>query len=100
MALLYAIPAMRCRLNLSDPVDLGTELKDLVVEEIRELGFDLPAMAQAATLRFDAIGLDSMDMINLVVALEDRLDIEISVNSRIVCETINDLVAVLARQQK
>ena len=98
MALLYSIPAIDCDARPASPVDLGTEYEDIIVEEISNLGFSHPVSEPAAKMLFEEIGLDSMDMINLVVALEDRLGIEISTIARIDCGSIKDLVTAIVRQ--
>lgn len=98
MAVLYSIPDMASQPEAYSPVDLGTEIEDIIVEEITGLGFAISELASVPKLLFEEIGLDSMDMINLVVALEDRLDIEISVSTRIDCGSVKDLIAAIARQ--
>lgn len=51
----------------------------------------------AATSRLEQLGLDSLEEVELLLSLEERLGVELDQTELVRCETLGDLAALLAR---
>lgn len=60
----------------------------LAQETIRNLPADKLELDQP----FDALGLDSMDLITVIVDIEEQLDIDIAINDDVEMKTLGDVV--------
>lgn len=71
-----------------------------IFEQIVELAqVDAPAgMLLTSTTTIDEIGYDSLDILNFVVAIEDRFDVEINVAERLCCSTLGEIASLVDRR--
>lgn len=71
-----------------------------IFEQIVELAQrDAPqGVMLTANATIDEIGFDSLDVLNLVVAIEDRFDIEINVAERLCCSTLGEIAGLVDRR--
>jgi len=59
------------------------------------------ALEQAAflTRRIDALGMDSLDQMELVMQIEERFDVALEEDAVLACVTVADLAALLGEAQ-
>ncbi len=76
------------------------DIMTAVIEQIVELAQrDAPrGVMITANTTIDEIGFDSLDVLNLVVAIEDRFNIEINVAERLCCSTLGEIAALVDRR--
>ena len=75
------------------------ELRQIFIEELMSIApdIDLAGVPDTADLR-DAVDLDSMDIMNLLIALHQRLGVEIPEADAIQLTTLGCAVAYLAER--
>lgn len=75
------------------------ELRGIFIEELMSIApdIDLEGVPDTADLR-DAVDLDSMDIMNLLIALHQRLGVEIPEADAIKLTTLGGAVAYLAER--
>ena len=73
--------------------DIRQALMSILIESF---SVDAAAVIPAAT--FEDLGLDSLDVVSFVMAVEDRLSVEIPETDLQEVETIGDAVALLERK--
>ena len=71
------------------------EIRKVVLEELRRIAPELEDVAPAKPLR-DQVDLDSMDWLNFLVALDERLKIDIPEADYRKLGTLDQIVAYLA----
>ena len=72
------------------------KIKGIIVEQ---LGVDEDAVTLEASF-VDDLGADSLDLVELIMALEDEFDIEIPDNAAEQISTVNDVVEYIKGLQK
>jgi acyl carrier protein len=75
----------------------GEEIRKVVLAELKRIAPELEAVAPAKPLR-DQVDLDSMDWLNFLVALNERLKIEIPEADYRKLGTLEQIVDYLARK--
>lgn len=78
--------------NMSIP----PKVKDIIVEQ---LGVD-PEKVKAEASFIDDLGADSLDIVELVMAMEEEFDLEIPDEDAEKLKTVNDVVSYLASKGK
>jgi len=73
--------------------DIRQALTSILIES-----FSVDAAAVIPEATFEDLGLDSLDVVSFVMALEDRLRVEIPETDLQEVETIGDAVALLERK--
>lgn len=74
------------------PAELGTRIRTLVSEQ---LGVDPSEIASEASI-LDDLGADSLDVVELVMAIEDEFDIEVPDEAAESIRTIADVERYVA----
>jgi acyl carrier protein len=75
----------------------GEEIRKVVLAELKRIAPELEAVAPAKPLR-DQVDLDSMDWLNFLVALNERLKIEIPEADYRKLGTLEQIVDYLAKK--
>ena len=75
----------------------GEEIRKVVLAELKRIAPELEAVAPAKPLR-DQVDLDSMDWLNFLVALNERLRIEIPEADYRKLGTLEQIVDYLAKK--
>ena len=85
---------------MSEEAAAGADPRALIEEIVRQLqgmGLELPEeVSEASELRGD-LGLTSLDAVDLVLALEDRFEIELDDDDVAELQTLGDVVATVER---
>ena len=63
------------------------------VKEVLEENLDINPESVNDDSTFDSLGIDSLDTVELLMNLEDKLDMEIELDQKV--ETVGDLVAFI-----
>ena len=63
------------------------------VKEVLEENLDINPETVNDDSTFDSLGIDSLDTVELLMNLEDKLDMEIELDQKV--ETVGDLVAFI-----
>lgn len=71
------------------------DIEAVVIEALAEFGADADALTRDATL--DSVDVDSLDLVELVKALEDRFGITISDDDLKPIESVGDAIALTMR---
>jgi acyl carrier protein len=74
--------------------DLLKTFTDLLMSE-----FDVPAEEISADATFEALGLDSLDIVDLTMALEDRTGVKLGDEDLEQVRTVGDAIAKVAERQ-
>lgn len=77
-------------------MSIPTKIKDIIVEQ---LGVD-PEKVKAEASFIDDLGADSLDIVELVMAMEEEFDLEIPDEDAEKLKTVNDVVTYLASKGK
>ena len=77
-------------------VSIPTKIKDIIVEQ---LGVD-PEKVKAEASFIDDLGADSLDIVELVMAMEEEFDLEIPDEDAEKLKTVNDVVTYLSSKGK
>ncbi len=77
-------------------MSVPAKIKDIIVEQ---LGVD-PEKVKAEASFIDDLGADSLDIVELVMAMEEEFDIEIPDEDAEKLKTVNDVVTYLASKGK
>lgn len=75
---------------------VNPKVKDIIVEQ---LGVD-PEKVKAEASFIDDLGADSLDIVELVMAMEEEFDLEIPDEDAEKLKTVNDVQAYLASKGK
>ena len=76
---------------------ITTDKHDLIVREIAELlGVDESMVKPESSLQ-DDLGADSLDLLEICMALEDNFDIEISDEDALACRTVQQVFELVER---
>ena len=67
------------------------------VKEVLEENLDINPETVNDDSTFDSLGIDSLDTVELLMNLEDKLGIEIELDQKV--ETVGDLVAFIESKQ-
>lgn len=73
---------------------LQTELEAILVEE-----FDIPADELSPDATFEALGLDSLDVVDLTLALEERTGVRLEDEELADVVTLGDAITLAASKQ-
>ena len=74
--------------------DLNTKVKEIVVEQ---LGVELASVTEEASFT-DDLGADSLDTVELVMALEEEFDIEIPDEAAQGVKTVGDVIELISAE--
>lgn len=77
-------------------MSIPTKVKDIIVEQ---LGVD-PEKVKAEASFIDDLGADSLDIVELVMAMEEEFDLEIPDEDAEKLRTVNDVASYLASKGK
>lgn len=77
-------------------MSIPTKIKDIIVEQ---LGVD-PEKVKPEASFIDDLGADSLDIVELVMAMEEEFDLEIPDEDAEKLKTVNDVVTYLASKGK
>ena len=77
-------------------MSINTKVKDIIVEQ---LGVD-PEKVKAEASFIDDLGADSLDIVELVMAMEEEFDIEIPDEDAEKLKTVNDVQSYLTTKGK
>ncbi|MBX2986463.1 MAG: acyl carrier protein [Bdellovibrionaceae bacterium] len=77
-------------------VGLSPKIKDIIVEQ---LGVD-PEKVKPEASFIDDLGADSLDIVELVMAMEEEFDLEIPDEDAEKLKTVNDVQSYLAKKGK
>lgn len=77
-------------------VSVPAKIKDIIVEQ---LGVD-PEKVKSEASFIDDLGADSLDIVELVMAMEEEFDLEIPDEDAEKLKTVNDVVTYLASKGK
>lgn len=77
-------------------VALSPKIKDIIVEQ---LGVD-PEKVKSEASFIDDLGADSLDIVELVMAMEEEFDLEIPDEDAEKLKTVNDVQEYLAKKGK
>jgi acyl carrier protein len=77
-------------------MSIPTKIKDIIVEQ---LGVD-PEKVKSEASFIDDLGADSLDIVELVMAMEEEFDLEIPDEDAEKLKTVNDVVTYLASKGK
>jgi acyl carrier protein len=77
-------------------MSIPTKIKDIIVEQ---LGVDPEKVKDGASF-IDDLGADSLDIVELVMAMEEEFDLEIPDEDAEKLKTVNDVVTYLASKGK
>ena len=67
------------------------------VKEVLEENLDINPESVNDDSTFDSLGIDSLDTVELLMNLEDKLGIEVELDQKV--ETVGDLVAFIESKQ-
>ena len=67
------------------------------VKEVLEENLDINPESVNEDSTFDSLGIDSLDTVELLMNLEDKLGIEVELDQKV--ETVGDLVAFIESKQ-
>ena len=74
-------------------------LSDLACTLVAEqLGYDRRDDVQPASHLYDDLGLDSLDVVEVIMAFEDEFEIEIEEEDAEKCRTVQDIIDYLVRE--
>jgi acyl carrier protein len=79
---------------MSDSVALAEKVRGLMAEQ---LGVDLAEMTPEANI-LDDLGADSLDVVELVMALEDAFDLEVPDEDAEAMRTVGDVEAYVLKR--
>ena len=77
-------------------MSINTKVKDIIVEQ---LGVD-PEKVKAEASFIDDLGADSLDIVELVMAMEEEFDLEIPDEDAEKLKTVNDVQSYLTTKGK
>lgn len=77
-------------------MSINTKVKDIIVEQ---LGVD-PEKVKAEASFIDDLGADSLDIVELVMAMEEEFDLEIPDEDAEKLKTVNDVQTYLTTKGK
>ncbi len=77
-------------------MSINTKVKDIIVEQ---LGVD-PEKVKAEASFIDDLGADSLDIVELVMAMEEEFDLEIPDEDAEKLKTVNDVQSYLTSKGK
>ncbi|AGH95539.1 acyl carrier protein [Pseudobdellovibrio exovorus] len=77
-------------------MSINTKVKDIIVEQ---LGVD-PEKVKAEASFIDDLGADSLDIVELVMAMEEEFDLEIPDEDAEKLKTVNDVQSYLSSKGK
>lgn len=66
---------------------------------VEQLGLTTEAAARDRTVKLEDIGADSLDRIEIVMALEEEFEIEISDEEAEKCDSLADFVSLVAQKK-
>ncbi len=79
--------------------DDNQEILNAIIETLGTVTQNKVAISESTVLRQD-LSLDSLAEMDLLMALEDKFDVSISLNHLPEIETVGDLAAMIAKMQK
>jgi len=82
--------------NKENPMTISPKVKDIIVEQ---LGVD-PEKVKPEASFIDDLGADSLDIVELVMAMEEEFDIEIPDEDAEKLKTVSDVSGYLQKKGK
>lgn len=76
---------------------LSSKVKDIIMEQ---LGIDDPAKIKPEASFIDDLGADSLDIVELVMAMEEEFDLEIPDEDAEKLKTVQDVASYLEKKGK
>ena len=87
---------------MSNPVDLETEIKQLIIQSLLLEDLTVADIESDAPLFIEGLGLDSIDALELAMALEDRFGVQIQDDpdaNREIFASVKSLAAFVVSQR-